>query len=134
MGCRMIIEQNRDVISRYAAAWTAGDFAALFALYADDFVLHYPGQHRLSGTHLGKDAALKAMGDFTAATGRKLVAVVDTMAGENRAAQIVRETMVTPDGVREVERVFTYRIACGLMRECWLYDSEQALIDALVGR
>lgn len=130
----MSVEQNRDVIARYAAAWTAGDFAALFALYADDFVLHYPGSHRLSGTHVGKDAALKAMGEFTVATGRKLVAVVDTMAGEARAAQIVRETMVTPEGVREVERVFAYRIEGGLMRECWLYDSEQALIDRLVGR
>ncbi len=130
----MGIDENRDVIARYAAAWTAGDFASLFALYADDFVLHYPGSHRLSGTHVGKDAALKAMGDFNVATGRKLVAVVDTMAGEARAAQIVRETMVTPEGVREVERVFAYRIEGGLMRACWLYDSEQALIDRLVGR
>lgn len=130
----MSSEDNRDVIARYAAAWVAGDFASLFALYADDFVLHYPGAHRLSGTHAGKDAALKAMGDFTVATGRKLVAVVDTMAGEARAAQIVRERMVTPEGEREVERVFVYRIAGGLMRECWLYDSEQALIDRLVGR
>ncbi|MFT3809486.1 MAG: nuclear transport factor 2 family protein [Micropepsaceae bacterium] len=130
----MTTEDNRDVIARYAAAWAAGDFQSLFALYADDFVLHYGGAHRLSGTHVGKDAALTAMGAFSAATGRQLVAVVDTMAGENRAAQIVRERMTTPEGAVEVERVFVYRIEGGLMRECWLYDRDQALIDALVGR
>lgn len=129
----MTLEDNRDVIARYAALWLAGDFANLFALYADEFVLHYGGAHRLSGTHVGKDAALKAMGAFSAATGRKLVAVIDTMAGPERAVQIVRERMTTPEGAREVERVFVYRIENGSMRECWLYDSDQALIDRLIG-
>ncbi len=129
----MSIEMNRDVAARYAAAWQAGDFAALFALYGDDFTLHYGGAHRLSGTHEGKDAALKAMGAFTVATGRALAEVVDVMAGAARAGLVVRERVTTPEGERLIERVFLYRIADGLMRECWLFDAEQALIDRLVG-
>lgn len=130
----MSTSDNLSVVTEYAKRWQAGDFAALFALYAGDFTLHYGGAHRLSGTHVGKDAALKAMGEFTVATGRALVEVVDAMAGPARAGLVVRERVTTSEGERTIERVFLYRIADGLMRECWLFDAEPALIDALVGR
>jgi len=129
----MSAAENLAVVTAYAERWQAGDFANLFALYGDDFTLHYGGAHRLSGTHAGKDAALTAMAAFTAATGRKLEAVIDVMAGAARAGLVVRESVAAGEGARVIERVFLYRIDGGLMRECWLYDAEQALIDRLVG-
>lgn len=129
----MTASDTLAVVTAYAQHWQAGDFTKLFALYADDFTLHYGGAHRLSGTHAGKDAALKAMGAFTAATGRSLAQVIDVMAGAARGGLVVRERITAGGEDALVERVFLYRIDGGLMRECWLYDSDQALIDRLIG-
>lgn len=122
-----------EPVAAYAAAWTAGDVAAIAALYADDIVLHWGGAHRLSGSHRGKAAALRALAAFREATGREVVAVDDVMAGKARGTIIARERLQTPEGPRVVERVLVYRVADGKLAECWVYDPEQALIDRLIG-
>lgn len=121
----------RAVLTRYAKAWEAGDVPTMFGLYADDFTLHYGGRHRLSGVHRGKAAALKALTDFSQRTQRRLIRIVDIMVGEVRGGLLVREAM-GPDGA-EVERLFVYSVRDGKMDECWAYDSDQALVDRLIG-
>ncbi|MBL8773843.1 MAG: nuclear transport factor 2 family protein [Phenylobacterium sp.] len=119
-------------VRAYAEAWSRGDTAAVVAGYADDIVLHWGGSHALSGRHAGKVAALQALAEFGRRTQRRLVRVVDVMAGAERGVVIAREALGTPPV--EVERVLVYRVAGGLLAECWVYDSDQALIDRLVGR
>jgi ketosteroid isomerase-like protein len=118
-------------VQRYAEAWAKGDTAAIVAGYADDIVLHWGGAHALSGDHVGKPAALTALAEFGRRTGRRLVAVVDVMAGAERGVVIAREALGTP--AIEVERVLVYRAEGGRLAECWVYDADQALIDRLVG-
>ena len=58
--------------------------------------------------------------------------IVDILAGSERGALIARE-MVTHRGAElEIERLFLYRVADGLLRECWLYDQDQRLIDDIL--
>lgn len=121
----------RTILTAYARAWEAGDVATMFGLYADDFTLHYGGRNALTGVHRGKPAALKALGDFSPRTRRRLIRIVDIMIGEARGGLLVREA-VGPDGA-EVERLFVYSAQDGKLDECWAYDAEQALIDRLVG-
>ena len=125
--------ENRAAIERYAAAWLAGDVAGLLGSYHDDFTLHYGGDNALTGTHRGKAASLAVLQDFARRVGgRKLIGVVATMAGADRAGLVAREAL-GPDG-REVERVLIYTVRDGLLHECWVYDQDQKLIDGLVGR
>ncbi|WP_374471799.1 nuclear transport factor 2 family protein [Phenylobacterium sp.] len=120
----------RRTLERYADAWRAGDFAAMTACYADDFVLHYGGRNALSGDHLGKAEAVRVLVEFTRRTGRRLVAIVDVLAGgAGRGSIIAREAF----GDAEVERVLVYRVAEGRLAECWVLDADQPLIDRLVG-
>lgn len=123
----------RDAVERYARAWAAGDMAAIFACYGEDFTLHYAGSNALSGDHVGKAAALATLADFSRRTGRRLVRIVDVLAGRERGVVVAREAL-GPDGARvEVERTLVYRVADGVFTECWVYDQDQPLIDRLVG-
>lgn len=117
----------------YAAAWARGDIATIFSLYHPEFTLHYPGANRLSGVHRGKEAALAAMREFGIATQRKLVEIVAAMAGEGYASIIANEQFHVMADPPVLQRIAAYRVVDGTMRECWMYDGDQSLIDRLIG-
>ena len=121
----------RAAVERYAAAWKAGDLAAIAACYHEGFTLHYFGANALSGDHVGKAAALATLGEFSRRTRRRLVEIVAVTAGPERGAVIAREAL-GPQGL-EMERVLVYAVEDGLLKDCWVYDQDQALIDRLVG-
>jgi ketosteroid isomerase-like protein len=123
----------RETLTRYAAAWTAGDLAAIAACYHENFTLHCAGRHALAGDHVGKAAALKTLGEFGRRTKRKLIDVVDVMAGREHGTILARERLIVGDVAVDVERVLIYKVEDGLLHECWIYDADQSLIDRAVG-
>jgi ketosteroid isomerase-like protein len=129
-GDRQQVEGVRKVVSHYAAAWLAGDRAAMAACYHDEFCLHYAGQNPLAGTHRGKTAAFAVLAEVTQRTNRKLLDVEDVMAGPRRGAILVRELFTRDGRTAEVERLLVYSVRDGLLFECWVYDRDQAAVDA----
>ncbi|WP_063800343.1 nuclear transport factor 2 family protein [Bradyrhizobium lablabi] len=127
-----VVKRNRLALGRYASAWLAGDRAALAACYHDDFTLHYFGRNPLAGDHSGKAAALAILAEVTRRTNRRLLAIVDLMAGPERAALLVRERFERDGRTAEVERLLVYAVRDGLLCECWVYDQEQAMVDAFL--
>jgi uncharacterized protein len=123
----------KAVLRAYARAWTAGDLGALVALYDDEVVLHWSGRHGLAGSHAGKPAALTALAEMALRTNRELVEVVDILAGETRGAIIAHERLGHGAARVVVERTLVYRVGGGRILECWVRESDQALIDMLVG-
>jgi len=119
----------QDVMNRYAEAWRSGDRTALAACYHDDFTLHYNGSNPLSGTHMGKAACLKILAEVSRRSNRKLEAIIDVMAGQQRATVIVRERFQRGEEVAVLERVLVYTIRDDKLHECWVYDQDQALVD-----
>ena len=122
-------KSNLAVVQRYCAAWRAGDRAGLIDLYHNDFTLHYFGRSPLAGDHIGKTAALKILAEVGRRTNRKLLAIIDTMAGPERAIVIAREVFERGGRRVEFERVLAYTIKDGLLHECWVYDGDQAAVD-----
>jgi uncharacterized protein len=123
-------QQVRDAVTRYATAWLAGDRAGVAACYHDEFTLHYAGQNPLAGTHRGKTAAFTALAEVARRTNRKLLDVVDVMAGPRRGAVLVREQFSRDGRTAEVERLLVYSVRDGQLFECWVYDRDQATVDA----
>ena len=121
----------RAILTAYAKAWEAGDATTMFGLYADDFTLHYGGGNALTGVYRGKAKAVEVLIEFSRRTQRRLIRIVDIMAGDVHGGLLVREA-VGPDGA-EVGRLFVYSAKDGKLDECWAYDDQQALIDELVG-
>lgn len=124
-----LIVANLAVARRYADAWRAGDLAAIVACYHDDFTLHYGGSSALAGDHVGKAEALRTLAEIGRRTGRKLLEIVDVTAGNARAVILARESFTRNGESVEIDRALVYAIADGLLRECWLYDFDQALVD-----
>ena len=120
----------RAAITRYATAWLAGDRAALAACYHDEFTLHYAGRNPLAGTHRGKAAALAALLEVTRRANRKLLGIDDIMAGPQRGAILTRELFSRDGRNAELERLLVYAVRDGLLSECWVYDRDQAAVDA----
>lgn len=58
--------------------------------------------------------------------------VVDIMAGPGRGALMVRERFNRDGQSAELERLLIYSLRDGLLGECWVYDQDQALVDAFL--
>ena len=123
------IERNRQIVTHYANAWLAGERTALAACYHEDFTLHYFGRNPLAGDHRGKAAALAILAEVTRRTNRKLLAIVDIMAGPTRGALLVRERFERDGKAAEFERLLVYAVRDGLLWECWVWDQDQAAVD-----
>ena len=120
---------NLEAVERYAAAWRAGDRAALLACYHEEFTLHYFGHNPLSGDHVGRAASIKTLAEVSRRTSRKLLDIVDVMAGPQRAVVIAREAVEREAMRAELDRVLVYTVKDGKLHHCWVYDSDQALVD-----
>lgn len=119
-------------LRKYADAWTRNDLAQVAALYADSFTLHYPGTHALAGVHRGKREALRVLGEVSRRVQRRLVRVIDVMAGEQRGAlQVVEEWRRDGEAV-QLERMLVYTTRDGLLTECWLFDADQTAVARLL--
>jgi uncharacterized protein len=127
-----VAESIRRAVSGYAAAWLAGDRQAMLASYHDDFTLHYFGRNPLAGIHRGKPAALAILAEVTRRSNRKLSGIVDVMAGPERGALLVREIFQRDGKTAEVERLLVYSVRDDLLWQCWVYDQDQALVDAFL--
>lgn len=125
----MSTEENRAIARRYADAWLARDLSAIVACYHDDFTLHYGGANPLTGVHRGKATALGVLSEVSRRSGRNALAIVDVTAGPERAVVLARETFSRDGETATLERALVYRIEDGLLRECWLYETDQATVD-----
>lgn len=120
----------REAVTRYADAWLAGDRTEMAACYHDEFTLHYAGQNPLSGVHRGKPAAFAALAEVARRANRRLLSIEDIMAGPHRGAILVREAFDRGGRSAEVERLLVYAVRDGLLSDCWVYDRDQAIVDA----
>lgn len=125
-------DETSRVLKAYAAAWLASDLDAVLAAYHDDIELHYLGDSPLAGTHVGREAALAALGQASLRSERTLVAVEDVLVGDSLGALVAVEDLGDPP--RRVRRVLLYRVLEGRLRECWLFDEDQRFVDGLWSR
>ena len=120
---------ERGVMARYTRAWIDGDLATLVDCYADDVVAHYGGQSPFAGTHDGRDRFLEVLVG-TAALGKRELVSVDQIHddGEWGAAFVTERFEIAGETVT-VQRALRYRIVSGRIKECWLFDMDQHLVD-----
>lgn len=123
-----------EVVRAYCDAWVAGDTTTVLSLYHHDLTLHWPGRHRLAGTHVGQEASIEALLALQAATNRVPVEILDVLAGANGVMVTVRERWSGEDvagreRTLEHARAFEYTIADGQLRTCRVYETAQHEID-----
>ncbi len=126
-------DDARSVVSRYLAAWHAGDLTAVLASYHPELVLEWPGSHTLAGRHAGLDHALGALAELQSRTGRVVTSIGPVeRSDDGRIAVEVIERWSCPEPV-EVSRLLTFDVADGRIVSCTVVEADQPLIDRLIG-
>jgi uncharacterized protein len=117
------------VLERYADAWLKGDMKTIIDSYHDDVVFHYAGRSPLAGAHRGKQACLAVLKQVSQKTNRKLLSIRDVMAGNELGVIIAIERFGEDGDFVQLERLLRYRVRDDKLCECWIYDSDQELVD-----
>ncbi len=118
-------------VKRYAEAWAANDLAAIIDCYHDEVVFHYFGRSPLAGTHRGKPACLAVLKQVREKTNRRLVSIVDAMAGERFGVIVATERFERDSRSVTLNRLLRYMVRDGKLAECWVYDEDQRLVDEI---
>jgi uncharacterized protein len=117
------------VLGRYADSWQRNAIDELIDLYATDVVAHYGGTSSYAGTHVGRDRFVEVLLETAIASGRTLVGIDLVLEEGDAGAIFARESVMVDGEPRVVARALRYRLADGLIAECWLYDQDQGVVD-----
>lgn len=122
------------VMERYAAAVRRGDWAAAYALLADEVVAHVPGRSALAGERRGRESVIAYI-EAARAKSRGTdveVELLETLSSEERVMLLVRERFARAEGVVEIERANVYSVRDGAIVEAWIFEGDQYAVDALL--
>ena len=125
--------QNADRIRAGYKAFNAGDVPALVDLFAEDIVWHFPGNSKLAGDHIGRDAALNALGGYGAASGGTLQAnLVDIMASDDHVTGWANDTATAGGRTLDVNSVVIFTMVDGKVTEGRQFIDDVAALDAFL--
>ncbi|MDX1469311.1 MAG: nuclear transport factor 2 family protein [Acidimicrobiia bacterium] len=106
----------------------AGDDEAVAALYAPDFVLHYPGHNPLAGTYTD-------VGEFLARLGRLFDGgsvereLHDALGTDDHAVQLLRVTGTAKGKTHAWNAVIVMHVDDGQFTEAWFHFLDQYALD-----
>lgn len=128
--------QPIEAYTAYDEALATGDMAGVAAALHADVVWHQPGVHSLSGDHHGPNGVMALLGGFMERSAGTFALSKSGPAMVNGAyvAQPVSFS-ATREG-REplsMDGVDVFRVEDGLIREVWLYSSDQPAEDTFWG-
>lgn len=107
----------------------AGDDEAVVALYASDFVLHYPGRNPLAGTYTDVDQFLTRLGElFHGGTVQR--ELHDALGTEDHAVQLLRVTGEAKGRSHTWNAVIVMHVSGGQFTEAWFHFDDQYALDA----
>jgi uncharacterized protein len=121
-------------MQRYVAAARRGDFAAAFAMFAEDIVFRIPGRSSFSGEHRGREAAMAYINAARALSAEHevQVEVVDALTSTDRFALIVVERFHRGGEIVEIRRANVYRVRGDEIDQIWIFEGDQYEVDALM--
>jgi len=121
-----------DVIRRYFEI-VHSNVHAVTELYTADAILHYVGRHALGGDHRGRDEirALFAR-SREAFRGTQRLDLHDVVANGRHAVALLQASAERDGGRIHWRRVVVFHLEGELIREQWIHDSDQHLIEELL--
>ena len=126
----------RDFLAKYWASLMAGDMDAFAPLVDEACVVHYPGNHFLSGDHVGRDAIVDLYSKLYSIgieQGTFVGEFVDGVTSNDHACALIKyRIIVTPGREIEGDAIGRFRIRNGQMYEYWLFERDQKMINDIV--
>lgn len=123
--------QRVGVIQAYWDALMSGDLVTFRSLLAPDAVIHYPGQHYLSGDYTTTD---DIVGLYTKLTkfvqdGVFVGKVLDIMLGDVHTAVVIEYDIRMPVKTLHGRAIGLFILENGKIKEYWLHEWNQHMIN-----
>lgn len=126
-------EERIQLIQTYWNALNSGDLETFRTLLAPDAVIHYPGQHSLSGDYRTTDEIVGLYRYLTqfVAEGVFKGEVLDIMMGEIYTAVVLKYEIKLPFKTLLGRAMGLFVIQDAKIREYWLHEWDQVMINRI---
>jgi ketosteroid isomerase-like protein len=128
-------QDKRDFLQKYWVALTTGAIDDFAPMVAEDCVVHYPGNHFLSGDHVGRAAILdlyRKLYKIGIEQGTFIGEFHDATTSDDHVCALIKYTIVLGAGQKITgEAVGVFHLEDGQMKEYWLLERDQRMINDL---
>jgi ketosteroid isomerase-like protein len=129
-------QDKREFLAKYWDALMTGDMDAFAEIVHDDCLVHYPGNHFLSGDHRGKQAVLDLYSKLYRIgieQGTFIGEFHDGVTSDDHVCALIKYTLVLGAGQKLTgEAIGVFHLENGQMREYWLLERDQKMINDIV--
>jgi ketosteroid isomerase-like protein len=129
-------QDKRDFLAKYWDALMTGDMEAFATLVHDECVVHYPGNHFLSGDHRGKAAVIDLYSKLYRIgieQGTFIGEFHDAVTSDDHCCALITYTLELGAGQQLTgEAIGVFHLEDGQMREYWLLERDQKMINDVV--
>ena len=130
-------EEQQEFLGKYWRSLMEGpDWDTFASIVADKCVVHYPGNHFLSGDHVGRAAILalyKKLYKLGVENGTFIGELHDTVHSEDHCCALVKYRIVVAPGMEiPGEAIGVFHLENGQMVEYWLLERDQKMINDIV--
>jgi hypothetical protein len=108
-----------------------GDEAGLRDLYADDFVVHYPGRNPLAGDH-SLEGFLERIGSLLGDDGTVTRELHDAFGSDEHAVQLLNVTANAKGRTHSWQAAVVYHVRDGRFSEAWISVRDQYALDGFL--
>jgi ketosteroid isomerase-like protein len=131
--------RKREQLEFLGAYWDClmkGDMERFAPLVAENCVVHYPGNHFLSGDHVGRTAIVRLYSNLYKLgieQGTFIGEFHDATTSDDHACALIKYRIIVGKGMEiPGEAIGVFHIAGGQMVEYWLVERDQKMINDIV--
>jgi hypothetical protein len=129
-------QEQLDFLGKYWNSLMENDMETFSTLVGENCVVHYPGNHFLSGDHVGHAAILdlyKKLYKLGLEQGTFIGELHDAVTSDDHACALVKYRIVVGKGMEiPGEAIGVFHIENGQMVEYWLLERDQKMINDIM--
>jgi SnoaL-like domain len=129
-------QEQLDFLGKYWNSLMENDMETFSTLVGENCIVHYPGNHFLSGDHVGHAAILdlyKKLYKLGLEQGTFIGELHDALTSDDHACALVKYRIVVGKGMEiPGEAIGVFHISNGQMVEYWLLERDQKMINDIM--
>jgi ketosteroid isomerase-like protein len=129
-------QEQLDFLGKYWNCLMEGDMESFAPLVDENCVVHYPGNHFLSGDHVGRTAIVQLYTNLYKLgleQGTFIGEFHDATTSDDHACALIKYRIVVGKGMEiPGEAIGVFHISNGQMVEYWLLERDQKMINDIV--
>jgi ketosteroid isomerase-like protein len=126
----MMAHPNEELLRSAYATFDRGDLEGYWAVCAQDFAFHIPGQNQVTGTYQGKEQFFGMIGRVMELTeGTFQEEVHDVLANDEHGVVLAIHRFERNSRSKEYRTAHIYHIHNGKLAECWEQPQDQSIFD-----